>query len=414
MKSVFVSYFYPPFNVPRAIQVARLAEHIALRPLTIICAGNVCGAGGSVSTRAEDVRIERLPASRLFQSVHSGSKLGRILRTAYRPIRGFTQAPDVYRPWAMNAARHVLSQHRLGPDDLLVTFGQPMSDHLAGYAVKQSTGVRWIAHFSDPWVDNPFRHDGVWAKRKNARWERRVIEAADRVIFTSAETQDLVMEKYPAAWKDKTRVLAHAYDPSLYPARRVRQPGEPLIIRYLGRFYGTRSPEVLYRPLEMLLRRRSDLRKAFRIELICEGERTGPRRDKQFSDILKFSAPVDYPTSLRLMVDADALLLIDAPAASSVFLPSKLIDYIGAGRPILAITPPGTSFNLVKRLGGEAVVPSEPDQVSAVVERFVDGLRSGQPVRSNASDDVRFEFAAKNVAGEMKEIIDEAVREGQR
>jgi hypothetical protein len=45
---------------------------------------------------------------------------------------------------------------------------------------------------------------------------------------------------------------------------------------------------------------------------------------------------VGYQESLKLMSEADALLVIDAPADQSVFLPSKLIDYIGAGRPISA------------------------------------------------------------------------------
>ena len=40
---------------------------------------------------------------------------------------------------------------------------------------------------------------------------------------------------------------------------------------------------------------------------------------------------VPYDESLRLTRDADALLVVDAPSAEpSVFLPSKLVEYIGA------------------------------------------------------------------------------------
>jgi hypothetical protein len=68
---------------------------------------------------------------------------------------------------------------------------------------------------------------------------------------------------------------------------------------------------------------------------------------------------VDYKTSLALMESADLLLVIDAPFDQSVFLPSKLVDYIGAQRPIFAITPPGTSAKLVSDLGGMVAHPKK-------------------------------------------------------
>ena len=45
------------------------------------------------------------------------------------------------------------------------------------------------------------------------------------------------------------------------------------------------------------------------------------------------------------------LLILDAPFDISVFFPSKLVDYIGAQKPILAITPEGSCADIVRRLG---------------------------------------------------------------
>ena len=45
------------------------------------------------------------------------------------------------------------------------------------------------------------------------------------------------------------------------------------------------------------------------------------------------------------------LLVIDAPADESLFLPSKLIDYLPARKPILGLTPArGASADLIRAL----------------------------------------------------------------
>ena len=46
------------------------------------------------------------------------------------------------------------------------------------------------------------------------------------------------------------------------------------------------------------------------------------------------------------------VLVIDAPAIESVFFPSKLVEYISFKIPIFGITPPGTAFNIIEKLGG--------------------------------------------------------------
>ena len=75
------------------------------------------------------------------------------------------------------------------------------------------------------------------------------------------------------------------------------------------------------------------------------------------------------------MAAADGLLVIDAPAKKSVFLPSKLIDYLGAGRPILGLTSPGTSANLINQLGGWVASPDDVEAVAAAIKTFLDFLR---------------------------------------
>lgn len=286
-------------------------------------------------------------------------------------------------------------------DDILVTFGQPMTDHLAGLKIKQATGVRWIAHFSDPWADNPF-------DPKAKEWlasEAAVLQTADLAIFTSQETIDLVYAKHADALRGKARVLPHAYDASLYPTAGGKN--DQVTVRYLGNLFAGRGPEPLFEALAILQNRSPELLHRLRFEFIGEAPmnlRGHPLLSQLPPQCVKFHPKVGYLQSLALAKSADLLLNIDAPAAISVFLPSKLIDYVGAGRPIFGITPAGTAARLILSLGGWVAEPTQPEQIAdqlrvalAYVER--------RPVEPWGDAAVRMTYEASAVAASFERMI---------
>ena len=73
------------------------------------------------------------------------------------------------------------------------------------------------------------------------------------------------------------------------------------------------------------------------------------------SDCVTYVEPVDYPRALEMQRSADVLLLIDMPVKSSdlrVFFPSKLVDYIIAKHPILALIDlDSEAHNFIEKYG---------------------------------------------------------------
>ena len=64
------------------------------------------------------------------------------------------------------------------------------------------------------------------------------------------------------------------------------------------------------------------------------------------------------------MKTADCLLVIDAPFENSIFFPSKLVDYMGANKYVLGITPEnGTASKIIKNIGGKIVNPNEENKI---------------------------------------------------
>ncbi len=286
-----------------------------------------------------------------------------------------------------------------------------MSDHLIGLKLKKLYRVPWVAHFSDPWTDNLFNDYDSLTKRINLSLERNVIEFADRLIFTTPETVELVMAKYPARWKTKTRVLPHSFDTSPHSSR----PGENqarITIRHTGEFYGPRTPKPLIRTLRSIL---SDNARA--LEGVCF-ELIGDVNPSTLVDsgietlppgLITIKPPVSYQESGSLSAAADGLLTIDAPAAKSVFLPSKLIEYIGAGRPILGLTPPGAAASLIRELGGWVADPADDNAMKRTVTEFLSYLSKLEKPEIWGEAEVRRQYEAPVVSEAFEMILRESL-----
>jgi glycosyltransferase involved in cell wall biosynthesis len=382
--AVLLSYFFPPLKAPRAVQVERLARHSRL-PMRVLCA-----AEGAVPPR-EGVEVMTFP----YKSPRW-----------WHLAKHLLVLPDPHRAWAMRVARQAATRGLVGRDDVLVSFGQPMSDHLAGLYLKRKLGMPWIAHFSDPWSDNPYLLPIPFARARLARMERAVIGAADRVLFTSAETVDLVMAKYPPAWRTKAAVLPHAHDPALYGDASRSAGGGPLLLRYLGNFYRQRNPLALARALALVQRRRPEVLEGVRVELI--GRWVGhanwsPAALGLPESLLSLRSPVGYLDSLRLMREADALLIVDAPFEHNVFFPSKLVDYLGAGRPIVALTPAGTTADIVAAAGGLVASPASVESVAEGLAQALSRLRAGS--LTAPGEEVVRRYAASRVAADFDALV---------
>ena len=392
MAVVFFTHAFPPLRYAQSIQVARFVKY-STHDIRLICCDEDSGKDYSIAEGMDGKPFERFTVERKqFGSGFCHRLLAHVL------------VPDQYRSWALSAAAQALEQSWVSSKDLLVTFGEPMSVHLAGLRIKRAIGMPWIAHFSDPWADNPHRRIPV-LRQLNRGLEAKVVNAADRLIFTSDETLQLVMRKYPPRLATKSRVLSHSFDPTMYGSTNDGHDG--IVVRYLGNFYGRRKPDPLIKAVQQLYREQPDLLQGVTIELVG-GIRRIPTSllGALPSTLIRFVPPVDYKTSLALMESADLLVVIDAPFEESVFLPSKLVDYIGAQRPIFAITPPGTSAKLVSDIGGVVAHPKNIGDVAGKLAESLMRLRMSKSVTAGNST-LRQTFAAPAVASQLDSIIDE-------
>jgi hypothetical protein len=131
--------------------------------------------------------------------------------------------------------------------------------------------------------------------------------------------------------------ILNGFDPQDFPNEASGASSEGLIISYTGTIYpGKRDPTPLFQALSLL---GSDARS---VKVRFYGRRLVGLRELSLrynvaASVELFSS-VPYHESLRLQQESDLLLLLlwDTPEERGVYT-GKLFEYIGAGRPILAI-----------------------------------------------------------------------------
>ena len=252
----------------------------------------------------------------------------------------------------------------------------------------------------------------------NATLEQKVIESADLITVTSEETLRLIMGPYSAALRSKALVVPHAFDPLLYPRPTSPAASAPEIVtlRYLGDFYGPRTPQPLIEALSVLNDRHPELATRLRVEVVGQVQRGMLNKelvDRLPSGLLSIRPRVGYVESLRLMRESDVLLVVDAPAALSVFLPSKLIDYIGARRPIVAITPPGAAARVAAQAEGWVASPDDPVACAEAIAGAVQWAIAN-PGRDVPDHDAYESHNVRSVARQIDAIISGLERDRPR
>jgi glycosyltransferase involved in cell wall biosynthesis len=230
------------------------------------------------------------------------------------------------------------------------------------------------------------------------------------VVFVASETADTVMKKYRAAWRDKVSIVPHGYDPVAIAAHD-RRPGALRLV-HTGRFYsGIRTPDALLKGIAALNARTA---LSGTLELTFVGPHTDEFRRESaalgLDAIVRFRDRVPPAEASAIAGDADVLLVIDAPSdGPSMFLPSKLIDYLPLRKPILGITPPvGASASLLRRLGCRVVSPTDVDAIAEAVSALVGDWRGGRLVVSPQFDRVAADYDIRRTTAQLSGALGRA------
>jgi hypothetical protein len=350
--------------------------------------------------------IIRIPSPEFF--LWAPRLVSRILRHALFML-GLPSADFAWYPRAVAAGQKLL---RAGHFGLLYSRACCHVSNVAALKLKRQFQLPWLAHFSDPWVDSPLPlpTNGL-QRRAIRRLERMIFEAADKVVLVSQEAADLVLKKYSPSWRDKVRVLPHAYDPE-DAQWSGRAPVYPDLLHFVhaGVFYPEgRTPVSLFQAIRQVLDRHPPGALPMQFSFI------GPMETKYqtmicdlgLDHVVKLHGVKSWIETMNICATAHVLVAIDAPSEGpSVFLPSKLFDYLPLRKPILGITPlRGATASLLRDLSFPIVDPGDVWGLADMLEKIMSDWQAKRLAVPPDFDNRIRKYELNNVASQLNSLL---------
>ena len=358
MKILVVTYHYAPEENPRAFRWNSIVSHWLS-----------CGHNVSVITAADDkddrkiqdsLHVISVPENMIgriryklsrknsFRAEASGFEKQRTLNPSIMPrwvkeLYSFVikrlQWPDFAWTWILNARKAVLLHLESHSDiDVIISVSHPFSSHVIGSIVKKKyPKVKWIMDIGDPFsfLSESQPNNFLIYSRLNKFIERKYFSLADFVSVTTPETKTEYLKLFPEN-KQKIKVippvLSHVANNILKKrTEKTQSRYKALRLVYIGTLYsGIRHPQKM---LNMLADVRAALNSDFEVHFF------GPVNDVDVSKLTNsytyFHGRVSHDVALQFMRDAD--ILINIGNSTRFQLPSKLVEYVSTGNPVLNI-----------------------------------------------------------------------------
>ncbi|MDC1387058.1 hypothetical protein N8384_06660 [Candidatus Thioglobus sp.] len=371
-KILLITYAFPPLQAAESFLSLKALSKVNSHTIDVLTI-DVSGLGLNVDNSLEDYAFKN------FGTIYKAKLPSWISSKVFSRLRYFSFFPDRFR-FFNNRIFKKAQEIGLENYDLIISWSQWHSVHLAALKLKKiSPKIPWLAHFSDPWSDNPFLTRFIGYKYSQYLLERKVMKNADAINFTTNMARKLVMKKYPESWINKTYCTSHSFDESLYPVISANTQ-DKLVVSYLGNFYGPRNPINFMKALAMIIKEDKLFFDGVIFKFVGRwigNEHWVLNEVNLPNGLIEVLPPISYIDSLIMMSKSDLLLILDAQLSNSVFFPSKLVDYIGSGKPIMAITPKGSCLDIINKIGGETATPQSIESISSGIKNVIMKLKEG-------------------------------------
>lgn len=347
--------------------------------------------------------------------------------------------------------------------DFVMSRSMPVESHEIAMKIREKfPEVKWIASFGDPIVDtpyidaitmdkqtNPFKlreyfarerlspvgafkvwlsptryaKKHLWQKDKESgskvsRYFRSinnyVVKNADVLIYNNPyQFEHAFKNGQLSAYREKGCVLEHSFDPELYPKKR-NGKNDKLTFIYVGHLDDTRNATSLFRAIKKLKQNDKDLGK--KVEFVFYGHLSDKDKmfvlDNDLAGIIKTKNDIKYLKSLEVIKDADWAILIDANFTSLVddciYLPAKLIDYVGAGTKVFSISHVrGAGADIIRDIGGGKVVTHSPDDIYLYLSKIIYQGFTPKPCDKKKVEKFSSGEMAKKLDGVIKTLLKE-------
>jgi len=336
------------------------------------------------------------PLNRVFQRLWSTIKIG---------------YPIVRVRWAWEAMKLALDLHEKKPFNFVLSRSISCAAHLPAIAFTRKTSVPWIANWNDPpsfYLPPPYNPKKSFLNRFIwKRYYRDALLHADVNTFPCERLARYIMKSVNLEVLNNVQIIPHLTLDEFQPIKRGMNGSFKLC--HAGNLSSERDPIIFLTAFKRLIiseSSESDIK--FEIIGVENVELNNIINNLGLQGHVTFTGGLGYLEALNKMTDSDVLVIIEAGCKTGIFLPSKLMDYVQVGRPILSVSPiEGTIKDILSiHGGGVAVDCTSLEDVYAGLKELYDSWKKNR-LTDYLSKSLFYVFSAKAVLDSYEKLFSE-------
>jgi len=410
-----------PSDIPRLLMIAQAcyppqAPEAAVNAKLVLA---MRAAGWEVDVISRSNSGEVYPPSQsdpwapVAQVTHSlYAEVSRSLPNTLRKIRGALRTGHVTHGlvWVDAAISLGMKLCRERHYDCILSRSSPYFGHLPALVIKRRTGLPWIANWNDP--DPIEKYPPPYGQGPDARisplttrYFNAVSASADWHTFPSERLRRYCAGYLGNGVGEKSSVIPHV------AIQRVGAlPDRSAIMHFChaGTVTAPRDPKPLLMGIKHFIDQHPDAAREVAFKFIG----TVPKDMGEFSaklgisQIVQILGTLGYEETQRTLESEDVFVIVEAPMAEGIFLPSKFVDAIQLGKPIFAVSPrEGTLADVLNsRGGGIAVDCTRPDEIARGLAQLHLAWKSGQ-LSSYSSQQIESLYSEEFVLNEYRKLF---------
>jgi|WetSurMetagenome_2_1015567.scaffolds.fasta_scaffold00478_9 hypothetical protein len=278
--------------------------------------------------------------------------------------------------------RRFLNKHIINYDIvLLISGGSGFSPHRA-ITKRRYKSYKKVAIFHDPYpitcYPPPYAiNSSLYFFQK--RELQKSLKNLDYIIFPSQKLNEWYQNDYVFDTK-KVRIIPHAvkFDYKLTNDIIENNKDSEVLITHAGTLLGPRDPYTILKVASDINERR------IKFEFYGDVNKGLKPKLKEFANsknIYFENARIPYSDALDKLLKSDFQLIIEAHSDFSPFLPTKFVDYVNIGKPIIALTPYNSEIS--RLLGDDYVLKCEINDEKIIREILSERIFNEEIVKNS-------------------------------
>lgn len=403
-KLLIVAYYFPPSGGPG---VQRVLKHVKYLPefgwepivLTVSNGQYPARDESLIAQIPEATKVYKVPIFEPYDIYRflTGKKKGSAIdvnvikkddqKSGFKEriaefIRATVFIPDARMAWRFSAPKAIKKIVEDEKIDAIYSSSPPYTCSIIARNAKRKFKLPWIAGFRDPWtgfISSPKRWFIPSAIDKHM--EHSVFSEADAVECAWEGIIKDALGKYPKLDKSKFFHVPNGFDSSDFPDAEYSR-NDKFTITYTGSMYGRRNPASFFEAIESLISSGKVNADEIRLNFIgrfgAEVEEMFARAS--FKDSIEVIPYMPHNDSIKELMLSEALLLVvDESKESEEIVPGKVYEYIGVGKPIIAIAPQSSAIaDLIRETNAGLIAhQSETDKIAEIFLKYYESWKSG-------------------------------------